>query len=64
MFLTSRVHCGESPAQYMLQGILDKLTDFDDVQTRALLDNYVFKIIPLLNPDGLARGNWRFDIKG
>jgi murein tripeptide amidase MpaA len=48
----------------MLQGILDKLTDFDDVQTKVLLDNYVFKIIPLLNPDGLARGNWRFDIKG
>ena len=48
----------------MLQGILDKLTDFDDVQTRVLLDNYVFKIIPLLNPDGLSRGNWRFDIKG
>jgi murein tripeptide amidase MpaA len=64
VFLTCRVHCGETPAQYMLQGILDKLTDFDDVQTRTLLDNYVFKIIPLLNPDGVARGNWRFDIKG
>ena len=48
----------------MLEGILDKLTDFDDIQTRALLDNYVFKIIPMLNPDGVSRGQWRFDIKG
>lgn len=64
VFLTSRVHCGETPAQYMLQGILEKLMDFEDVQTRALLDNYVFKIIPMLNPDGVSRGHWRFDIKG
>ena len=30
VFFTCRVHCGETPAQYMLQGVLDTLTDFDD----------------------------------
>ena len=30
IFLTGRVHCGETPASYMLQGVIDKLTDFDD----------------------------------
>jgi murein tripeptide amidase MpaA len=48
----------------MLQGILEKLTDFDNIQTKILLDNYVFKIIPVLNPDGVARGHWRFDTNG
>lgn len=48
----------------MLQGVLDKLTSFDHVHTDILLDNYVFKIIPMLNPDGVARGYWRFDTLG
>mmetsp|Transcript_11065 Transcript_11065/g.18515 ORF Transcript_11065/g.18515 Transcript_11065/m.18515 type:complete len:164 (+) Transcript_11065:1546-2037(+) len=48
----------------MLDGALEKLIDFGDPQTQALLDNYVFKIIPVLNPDGVARGQWRTDTKG
>lgn len=63
-FFTCRVHCGETPASYMLQGILDLLTNFENTYTQILLDNYVFKIIPLLNPDGVARGFWRFDTLG
>lgn len=30
VYLSNRVHCGETPGQYMLQGILEKLTDFED----------------------------------
>lgn len=48
----------------MLQGILEKLLDFTDPQTQVLLDSYVFKIIPVVNLDGVARGQWRFDTNG
>lgn len=48
----------------MLQGIFDKLTDFNDPQTSKLLENYVFQILPMLNPDGVARGYWMRDTLG
>jgi murein tripeptide amidase MpaA len=28
-------------------------------QSQLLLKNFVFKIIPCLNPDGVSRGYWR-----
>lgn len=64
VFLTGRVHSGESPSSYMIQGIIDKLMDFGDPQTEILLNSYVFKIIPMLNPDGVSRGSWKFDTLG
>ena len=64
IFLTGRVHSGETPASYMIQGIMDKLTEFGQVQTEILLNHYIFKMIPMLNPDGVARGYWRLDTLG
>jgi murein tripeptide amidase MpaA len=29
-----------------------------------LLENYVFKVVPMLNPDGVSRGYWRLDTLG
>jgi murein tripeptide amidase MpaA len=68
IFLTSRVHPGETPASHVLNGILNfltgKNTEADQcVQAKALMDEFVFKIIPMLNPDGVYRGYYRFDCK-
>jgi murein tripeptide amidase MpaA len=60
VFITARVHCGEIPASYFLQGMIDFLME-DEIQSQVLLDNFVFKIIPMLNPDGVSRGYWRND---
>jgi murein tripeptide amidase MpaA len=36
----------------------------DDPQVMALLDEFVIKIVPMLNPDGVARGHYRLDNLG
>ena len=56
--LTSRVHPGESNSSYIMQGILDYLIS-DDEGARYLRNNFVFKIVPMLNPDGVIVGNYR-----
>ena len=64
VIFTSRVHPGESPGSHVLNGALDLITDLKSEQGRLLRKNYVFKIIPTLNPDGVARGYYRLDTLG
>jgi hypothetical protein len=60
VFITARVHPGETPGSYMMNGILKFLTSND---TRAVLlrKNFIFKIIPIINTDGVYRGYYRYD---
>ncbi|KAK7241490.1 cytosolic carboxypeptidase protein [Aureococcus anophagefferens] len=60
--LSSRVHPGESNASWVMQGILDFLTS-DDARAVALRGT-VFKICPMLNPDGVIQGNYRCSNSG
>ncbi|CAN0510831.1 unnamed protein product, partial [Scytosiphon promiscuus] len=53
-----RVHPGETNASWMMKGVLDYLTS-DCPQAMALRDKLVFKIVPMLNPDGVIVGNQR-----
>ena len=63
IFISSRVHPGETPASYTLDGILNVILSQDGRGT-TLRNNFVFKIIPVLNPDGVYRGNFRVDQNG
>jgi murein tripeptide amidase MpaA len=63
VILTSRVHPGESNASFMMEGTLQYLISDDD-GARYLRDNFVFKIIPMLNPDGVIIGNYRCSLSG
>ena len=64
VIFTARVHPGETPGSHVLNGALDLITDLKSEQGRLLRKNYVFKIIPTLNPDGVARGYYRLDSLG
>ena len=61
--ITCRIRPGEAPASYLLEGLVHSLLqDLDE--SRAALDNYIFVIYPMLDPDAVAHGHWKTDLKG
>ncbi|KAL3668070.1 hypothetical protein V7S43_006935 [Phytophthora oleae] len=58
VFISSRVHPGESQASWMMRGVIDFLLGNSDI-ARVLRRMFVFQIIPMLNPDGVYYGNSR-----
>lgn len=61
--LSGRVHPGESNASWMVKGLLDFVAG-DTLDARRLRRTYVFKFVPMLNPDGVANGNHRCSLAG
>lgn len=61
--ITARVHPGETNSSYIMQGLIEYLTG-NDRQARHLRNTYVFKIVPMLNPDGVVVGNYRCNLAG
>ncbi|XP_060708839.1 cytosolic carboxypeptidase 4 [Hemiscyllium ocellatum] len=61
--LTARVHPGESNASWVIKGTLEFLMSNDPI-ARSLRESYIFKIIPMLNPDGVINGCHRCSLSG
>ncbi|XP_032453124.1 cytosolic carboxypeptidase 6 isoform X1 [Nasonia vitripennis] len=58
-----RVHPGESPSSFVCQGLLDFLVSAHPI-AKVLRDYVVFKVVPMLNPDGVYLGNYRSTLLG
>ena len=56
--VTGRVHPGETPASWIAKGFIDFITS-NAPAARLLRRMFVFKIIPMINPDGVFYGNNR-----
>ncbi|XP_055365774.1 cytosolic carboxypeptidase 4 isoform X2 [Betta splendens] len=63
ILLTGRVHPGESNASWVMKGTLEFLCSNDPV-AQSLREAFIFKIIPMLNPDGVINGMNRCDLNG
>uniref|UniRef100_A0A3P8ZFT4 Cytosolic carboxypeptidase 2 n=1 Tax=Esox lucius TaxID=8010 RepID=A0A3P8ZFT4_ESOLU len=61
--VTARVHPGETNGSWMMQGFLDFLLGESD-DARLLRETFVFKVVPMLNPDGVVVGNYRCSLAG
>ncbi|EKX49712.1 hypothetical protein GUITHDRAFT_47335, partial [Guillardia theta CCMP2712] len=59
----ARVHPGETNSSWMMDGILRFLTGDSELADR-LRNRFVFKIVPMLNPDGVVLGNYRTGLAG
>ncbi|XP_053323241.1 cytosolic carboxypeptidase 1 isoform X2 [Spea bombifrons] len=63
IFLTSRVHPGETNASWVMKGTLELLMG-SSAAAQCLRESYIFKIVPMLNPDGVINGNHRCSLSG
>ncbi len=64
VFVSARVHPGETPSQFCLEGLLELVSDLQDPRGERLRELFVFKVVPVLNPDGVALGHYRCDSLG
>lgn len=59
--ITCRVHPGEPQSSHMMKGMLDHLVSDEGIELRR---NFVFRIVPMLNIDGVIYGNQRCSLLG
>ena len=62
ILISARVHPGETPASYALEGLIKFLLSPTDLRAALLRKFFTFWIIPMLNPDGVFCGHYRMDI--
>lgn len=60
---SARVHPGEANSSWIMHGLIKFLMS-NSREASKLRDNFVFKIIPMLNPDGVINGSHRCSLAG
>jgi len=63
-WIIARQHPGETMAQWLVEGLLERLLDDEDAVARWLRARAVFYVVPNMNPDGSTRGHLRNNAAG
>lgn len=63
VILLARVHPGETVSSHAMHNILNFLIS-SSTEAHFLRNRYIFKIIPMINPDGVINGNYRCSLLG
>lgn len=61
--VSARVHPGETVASWMMHGLINFITGNSDT-AKQLRKRLIFKLVPMLNPDGVINGNYRCSLAG
>ncbi|XP_072129200.1 cytosolic carboxypeptidase 2-like isoform X2 [Mobula birostris] len=61
--VTARVHPGETSGSWVMVGFLEHILGSSD-DAQLLRDTFLFKVVPMLNPDGVIVGNYRCSLIG
>jgi hypothetical protein len=59
VWIHAMVHSAETTSAWVVEGLVDWLLTGDPLAD-ALLDQCIFNIVPMMNPDGNTAGNYRF----
>ena len=63
VWLMARQHPWETGTSFIMEGALRFLIS-DDPLAQKLRGETIFKLMPMMNPDGVARGDCRFNVNG
>lgn len=63
VWIMARQHPGETTASFMMEGMLNFLLS-DSPLAQQLLEQFVFKVVPMINIDGVVHGNTRAELVG
>lgn len=66
VWILGRQHPVETTSSYMIEGIINYLLGSmaSASETDCFYQNYIFKIVPMVNPDGVIHGNTRAELTG
>lgn len=64
IYLQARQHAAETHGSHIMQSVLRDLVTNHSSKYAKLLDNYVVRILPMINVDGVTIGNSRCSLAG
>jgi murein tripeptide amidase MpaA len=64
IWLIARQHPGETMAEWLAEGFIERLLDLDDHVAREARTRATFYVVPNMNPDGGVLGNLRTNAAG